>query len=310
MVLVQGGRYPKANALWLPPPLAFCGLPSCLMTPSSQGPAGIRPGSQLGPYRLVRLLGQGAMGAVYEGVHCELQVSRAVKVLRLDALDADSWARFEREAALGARLDHPGIVRVHEASFETDPPYLVQELVAQHTLRDWLRERGPLPEAEVERLGLELSAALAHAHDKGVLHRDLKPENIILDDAGHPKIIDFGLARSLNKNSERLTATGTVMGTPLYMAPEQSLAEEVDPRTDVYALGATLYHALSGQPPFQEANLIRLLQWVQTQEPKPLVSLRPGLGGRLRGVPRGRPASGRRVALTRHRHGKEEPCQR
>jgi Protein kinase domain/Anaphase-promoting complex subunit 4 WD40 domain len=238
--------------------------------PAPSLPASLRLTQQLGPYRIVRELARGGMGAVYEAVHETTGARYAVKTLLPDALgDPDERIRFAREARALAEVDHPHIVRVHTAELEGRTPYLVQDLLPGGSLKDRLRE-GPLPPAEAARIAIKLAGALAAVHAKGVLHRDLKPDNVLLDDRGEPRLTDFGLAKRLQGESQRLTQTGALVGTPAFMAPEQASGEPMDERTDVYGLGATLYALLCGQPPFSGHTLINILEAVLRRPPPPL----------------------------------------
>jgi len=228
----------------------------------------LAPGARIDAYEVVRPLGRGGMGAVYVGRHVDAGVTRAIKVL--DELDPDSAARFQREGEVMARLDgHPNVVRVFGAGAHAGRPFLVVELVDGVDLERALAERGPFRPADAARL-VELAArGAAHAHAHGVLHRDLKPANVLLDRAGTPKLMDFGLARL--RGGERLTATGTLMGSPAYMAPEQADGRGADERTDVYGLGAVLYALLTGRAPFggRREGILKLLNRVLHEAPTP-----------------------------------------
>jgi Protein kinase domain len=225
---------------------------------------------QLGPYRIVRELARGGMGAVYEAVHETTGARYAVKTLLPDVLgDPDERIRFAREARALAEVDHPHIVRIHAAELAGQTPYLVQDLLPGGSLKDRLRD-GPLPPLEATQLTIKLTSALAAVHAKGVLHRDLKPDNVLIDDRGEPRLTDFGLAKRLHGESQRLTQTGVIVGTPSYMAPEQASGESMGERTDVYGLGATLYALLCGQPPFPGRNLINILEAVLLRPAPPL----------------------------------------
>jgi len=221
---------------------------------------------RVGSYRLLREIARGGMGAVWEGQHVETGTLRAVKTLWLAddvAPDPDLQARFRREGELQARLEHPHIVRVHQADFEGKTPYLVQDLLPGGTLGSRLKTQGPLASREAGELVAKLAAGLAHAHEQGVLHRDMKPDNVLFDDRGEPCLADFGLAISLHSGSVRLSVTGMAMGTPNFMAPEQAFGDkELDVRTDVYGLGAVLYAALTGKAPYRGNSVLRVMEQV------------------------------------------------
>ncbi|MBL4844645.1 MAG: serine/threonine protein kinase [Planctomycetes bacterium] len=205
----------------------------------------------IGPYRIERELGRGGMGVVYIGVHAELGRRAAIKVL-LDQKVGEE--RFWRECEGMGRLAHPGIVGTYEAGLHEGRPYLAMELVDGRSLREVLVTTGPWPSRKAAELGVALSDAMAHVHAEGLLHRDLKPENILIDPAGQAKITDFGLVRGVGADS--LTATGTMLGTPAFMPPEQAEGEKnkLGPPSDVYGLGATLFAVLTGVPPFEGAS--------------------------------------------------------
>jgi hypothetical protein len=200
-------------------------------------------------YRLVRRIGAGGFGVVWLAEDERLR--RTVAVKRITMHDAATAARAEREARAAARLAHPGIVTLYESGRDADAVYLVSELVRGRTLADLMAE-GELSDRDVVRLGVALCDALAHAHGRGVIHRDVKPGNVIVpelaqDGGGIAKLTDFGVARMVG--DEALTATGDVVGTLAYMAPEQADGSEVGEEADLYALGLVLYEALSGVNP-------------------------------------------------------------
>lgn len=235
-----------------------------------------------GPYRVVGVLGRGGMGAVFEVEHRELGVRYALKTI-LAARASEGFARelerFKREAELSARLDHPGILTVHSASFEGQIPYLVVDLLSGGSLGERV-DRGDLisPEEAVQ-YGLALARALSHAHERGVLHRDLKPDNVMLDETGAPRLVDFGLALESGRET-RLTQSGVALGTPATMAPEQVLGERTESEaTDVYGLGATLYWLLAGEPPLGSecADMMQLVIMIIEQEPRALSEVRTDL---------------------------------
>ncbi|MEZ6187843.1 MAG: serine/threonine-protein kinase [Planctomycetota bacterium] len=225
----------------------------------------------VGDYRLLGRLGAGGMGAVWRAQHLATGATRALKVAV--CTDPESLARFQREARALARLNHPHVARVHAAEVAQGVPYLVLDLAEGGDLADRLK-RGPLPAEEARRVVLALADGLAHVHAAGILHRDLKPHNVVFDDEARPLLVDFGLARGLDTSS--LTATGVVLGTPAYMAPEQlDDARNVDERADVYGLGAVLYSALTGVEPIAGKTGIDLLRAVIEDPPRPPRELRP-----------------------------------
>jgi hypothetical protein len=200
-------------------------------------------------YRLVRRIGSGGFGVVWLAEDERLR--RAVAVKRITMHDAATAARAEREARAAARLSHPGIVTLYESGRDAEAVYLVSELVRGRTLADLMQD-GDLSDRDVVRVGVALCDALAHAHGRGVIHRDVKPGNVIVperpqDGAGVAKLTDFGIARMVG--DEALTATGDVVGTLAYMAPEQADGRAVGEEADLYALGLVLYEALSGVNP-------------------------------------------------------------
>lgn len=217
------------------------------------------PGQAIGPYTVVRLLASGGMGAVYEARHPQLPRSVALKLL-LAPEDPELVARFQREAEACARLNHPNLIRVHESGAVGRACYLVMEFVHGETLQAILGREGPLPSERARSLIAQAAAGIAHAHAAGVLHRDLKPSNLLWDqERGRVCVVDFGLTGRLSA-ADSLTVTGEVIGTPGYLAPEQTGArdEGTGIQTDVYGLGATLFALLSGGPPFSGRGLAGL----------------------------------------------------
>jgi eukaryotic-like serine/threonine-protein kinase len=234
----------------------------------------------LSRYRLIERIGTGGMGEVWKAHDGRLDRIVAVKMLLRSALgslsDDTGRERFRREALTLSRLSHAGIATVFDFGAEGDHDFLVMEFVAGGTLESRLRE-GPLPLVQIQSLGAEVADALEDAHRHGVLHRDLKPGNIALTTDGRAKILDFGLALLLSGDAVtgRLTQAGTVMGSLAYMAPEQLAGEEEDPRTDVYALGVTLFELATRQRPFaQDRPQALMFAIINTPAPS-LRSLRP-----------------------------------
>jgi serine/threonine-protein kinase len=206
-------------------------------------------GRTIGKYRVIRLLGAGAFSWVYEAIDLDLEIPVALKVLRPEFAGQDAAeARFRREAATAARLRHPNIVTVRDVGQVDGAAFVAMDLHPL-TLGRRLALMGRLPETEVVRLGLGIAAALATAHASGVIHRDIKPDNILLDSDGEAVVADFGLARAL-AGAASVSATNQVLGTPQYFSPEQARGLELDGRSDLYALGVTLYRMAAGVLPF------------------------------------------------------------
>ncbi len=233
----------------------------------------------LDDYELVRVLARGGMGVVHEAVERATGRRVALKRVLTGGLDADAVARFLVEGRALARLDHPAIVRVHSLGQAPGGPFLVMDLVQGASLERALQREGPLAPERALAITRALASALAHAHAQGVLHRDLKPANVLLDEQGHVRLIDFGLARLEVSGGSlaHLTRTGEVVGTPAFMAPEQADGRPVDARTDVYGLGATLFALLTGRAPFEGQTALAVLHAVLTREPTPPSRLRPAL---------------------------------
>lgn len=210
-------------------------------------------GMLVGRYRVERRLGVGAMSEVYLGVDDSLGRRAAIKVLGSNQVNNPTITeRFLREARALARLSHPNLIPVFEAGETGDPlrPYYAMELLEGGDTQKLLEERGPLPSAVVALIGAEASTGLGEASRAGIIHRDVKPANLGISRHGVLKVTDFGLAKSYQADKS-LTARGMVVGTADYIAPEQAKGEELDERADVYALGCTLFHLLTGHPPFR-----------------------------------------------------------
>lgn len=245
-------------------------------------------GTQLGPYSLRERLGSGGGGVVYVAWDQRLEREVALKVVMLaPGAPSDARARFRREAVLAARLNHPNIVPIYdvgEAEHPTPLVYLAMRRLPGRTLADLLDERGPLPEPEAIRLTTALAEALDYAHRQGVLHRDLKPGNVLLDEEGRPLLADFGIAKAIEAahggGPEALTLTGTTVGTPAYMSPEQAAGQPLDARSDLYSLGVLLYEMLTGRPPFTGSPPQVMRAHLEAM-PVPPSRLRPGLAPAL-----------------------------
>src|SRR5918994_7091185 len=216
-------------------------------------------------------LGSGGMARVFLGRDEVLDRPVAVKLLNPVHGGTDIGDRFEREGRTAARLAHPNIVQVYdagEAEFDgKETSYIVMEYIPGGDLKGFIDERGRLPGPELARLGDEICAGLAHAHERGVIHRDIKPHNILLDEKGHAKVTDFGIARALDTTGA--TRTGFFLGTVLYSSPEQLQGHKVTPKSDVYSFGATLYQAATGQPPFTGQTPLEIASQHVSRTPTP-----------------------------------------
>jgi len=241
------------------------------------------PGTTFGAYVVVRILGEGGMGAVYEARHERLAKRVALKVLhRTVATSSEAVARFMREGEAASRLRHPNVVDVTDVGVEDGVPYMVMEYLEGQNLGAVLAERGALPVSDVVDLALPIASALATAHEEGIVHRDLKPDNIMLASTrlGEvvPKLVDFGISKLSGGVDVRLTATNTMMGTPHYMSPEQARgSRDVDGRTDQYAFGLILYEAVSGQRAVRGESLLEIIHEISNGDLVPLDTLKVNL---------------------------------
>ena len=223
-------------------------------------------------YELTDELGHGGMGVVWRATDTLLGRQVALKEVDLprgvEAGGRESLrARVSREARAAARLSHPGVVTVYDIAHDGEQDFIVMELVSAPTLEELVRTGGPLAPQRAARLGLGLLDALEAAHRAGIVHRDLKPKNVMVREDGATKLADFGIASV--QGDPRLTATGLVVGSPAYMAPEQVEAQAVSPATDLWALGATLWFAVEGQPPFGGGEFQTLSAIVNGQPRRP-----------------------------------------
>ena len=244
-------------------------------------PIEVAVGSELGSYELVSLLGEGAMGRVFKARHVKLGRSVAIKVLNPEyAARPDIVKRFFREARVVNEISHEHIVEVTDFVEVPGLAFLVMELLDGESLRGLLKRRkGKWPPVRrIVGVMAQVCDALAAAHDKGVVHRDLKPDNVfVIKRAGgdYAKVLDFGIAKLKDQSDGGAgsTITGMILGTPLYMSPEQAMGKEVGPASDVWAAGVVLYELLSGSVPFKAGNFVDLVQKIRT-EPAPPLPLR------------------------------------
>ena len=231
-------------------------------------------GLRLGDYQLLRKLGRGGMADVYAARHLKLARDVAIKVLRSDlARDQDYLSRFRREARAAAKLNHPNIVQVYDVGDVDSHHFIAQELIDGQNLREHLSSAGSLSADEAVDVLLAVGSALESAAELGITHRDIKPENIMRSSRGTIKVADFGLARMMSdvdSSRANLTQAGLTLGTPRYMSPEQVQGKNVDARSDLYSLGVSMYHLLTGRPPFEADDPIALAVSHVNDTPTPL----------------------------------------
>ena len=234
-------------------------------------------GTKLDSYEVLGLLGAGGMGEVYRARDPVLKREVAIKVLpSFVSQDPDRLRRFEQEAQAAAALNHPNILAVYQFGVFEGAPYLVSELLEGTTLRQ-LMQRGPMPVRKAIDYGVQIAHGLAAAHEKGIVHRDLKPENLFVTKDGRVKILDFGLAKLMQRqpdpdgtcadNDRRRPIPGMVMGTAGYMSPEQVRGKTVDHRTDIFAFGAILYEMLTGKRAFQRSTSAETMTAILNDDP-------------------------------------------
>lgn len=276
---VQPGPRSEADRGPEPPPESAVG-----------GRQGAPPVTSVGRYDLVRQLGLGGMGTVYEGVHRDLRKRAAIKILHPQlAQSRGVRTRFLREGQAASRVRHPNVVDVYDVGVEDDVLYLVMELLVGESLVMLLRRHHRLPPERVVDLVVPVVAALAAAHDLGVVHRDLKPENVFLcrERGGvRPKVLDFGISKIIDVEAGgRLTGTEAFLGTPFYMSPEQAQnVAEIDGRTDQYSLGVLMYEALTGRRPFEASTLYALMSAIVAGRCEPLRAIEPAVPAALADV--------------------------
>lgn len=240
------------------------------------------PHKRIGRYPVVRQIGHGAMGTVFEAFDPHSGEKVAIKILRAEHLgdsQADSpAARFGREAQIGLRLRHPHIVTVREHGEHGRVRYIVMEFVAGRELRALMRERGRFPPAEAASVLQQLLDALAYSHDQGIVHRDVKPANLMVIPPLRVKVMDFGIARIAGS---AFTQVGTLLGTLTYMSPEQLCGQPADRGADLWAAGVILYELLVGRPPFVAPNAEAFIRQAVHEPHRPLAALQPDLSPAL-----------------------------
>jgi len=244
--------------------------------------------TMLGPYRIAGMIGEGGMGAVYRAEDTRLGRHVAIKILTNVTLsDRERLVRFEQEARATGMLNHPNLLTIYDVGNAQGTPYLVSELLQGETLRDRLNKGAIQPRKAVE-IALAVAHGLGAAHEKGIVHRDLKPENIFCTRDQRVKILDFGIAKLSAIGGgdgpafkPAATEPGMVLGTVGYMSPEQVRGENVDPRTDIFALGTIIYEMLTGQRAFKRGSSIETLSAILKEEPPELLHVNPNIPGPL-----------------------------
>ena len=232
-------------------------------------------GKTLGKYRIVEKIGRGGMGVVYRGVDETLDRQVAIKAISPELVEDDLVRRFRAEAVTLAKVNHPNIAAVYELFRDDDRLLMVMELVRGQTFEHLIGRTGPMSVERSVSLAGQILDALGHAHRAGIVHRDLKPANLMLTDVGMVKVMDFGIARV--SGTERMTSDGFMVGTPAYMAPEQVRGEDVDGRTDLYAVGVIFYRLLTGKLPFKADTAVAMIQSQLNEQPTPARQVRAEL---------------------------------
>jgi Leucine-rich repeat (LRR) protein len=292
-----GGR---TTAGGLPP------SPAALLSDFLSPPQAADELGRLGQYRVLKLLGKGGMGVVFQAEDARLKRMVALKVIRPEvAGTSGNRERFLREAQAAAKLEHENIVTIYQVDEANGVSFLAMQWLKGMTLEDHLRQGSALSAPQIVRLGKQIAGGLAAAHDAGLVHRDIKPANLWIEPAGggRIKILDFGLAR-VESSDVGLTQSGTIVGTPSYMSPEQGRSEKASPRSDLFSLGVVLYLMCTRQLPFRGENTMALLTALAVDEPAPAGQLNPALPPRLAELvmqllakhPDRRPASAHEVA--------------
>src|SRR5882724_1361286 len=246
-----------------------------------------------GKYRIEKELGRGGMGTVYRATNIAIERTVAIKVLNPELIsNQQAVERFRREARAAGRINHPNAIQVMDFGVTTDKiVFLVMEFLEGKSLRDYFRDKRLLSPSETARIMKPVCAAVDAAHRKGIIHRDLKPDNIMLQKIENQevvKVLDFGIAqlKSLGgtQNSQHLTQTGMIVGTPYYMSPEQCHGEELDSRSDVYSLGIILYELLTGKLPFTAPTSVGIILKHTSEKPRPLTEINKSLSAILEGA--------------------------
>ena len=243
------------------------------MSPLSSDDSATALSGTIGRYRLLGRIGAGGFASVFKALDPESDRQVAIKAC---TLGEEGHARFFREARLAGALHHPNITRVYESGMEGDTPFIVQELLNGRDLSALIQNREPHSLDEKRRILMGIADGLEYAHGQGVIHRDIKPSNIRVLEDGTIKIMDFGIAKSVNA-STGVTKSGVAVGSLGYMSPEQVIGDPVDPRTDLFLLGVLAYELLAFQAPFRHDNLFRLMEMIVKEDPDPLIDVAPSV---------------------------------
>ena len=245
-------------------------------TASSDSTPSLAPGQEFGPYQIIRFLNKGGMGEVYEAEHSESGRRVALKVIGHRLTSEKDRRRFLREGRLAASINHPHSIYIYGTEEIEGVPAIAMELTPGGTLKDRVRQEGPLSPVNAVDAILDVIKGLEAASAQGVLHRDVKPSNCFVDDEGTVKVGDFGLAiSSVAREESQLTSTGTVLGTPVFASPEQLRGEKLDVRSDIYSVGATLFFLLTGETPFKGQRNVQLIANILDQKPDSPSKLQP-----------------------------------
>jgi serine/threonine-protein kinase len=247
---------------------------------SSSNPAAPEPTEIAGRYQIVKKLGAGAFGTVYKARDARLDRMVAIKTIRLEGLAASQAGlkemtdRFLREAKTAAKLKHPGIVTIHDYGDAEGLTYIVMEFIDGIGIDHILAETGRMPIERAAALGAQIAEALDYAHKGGVVHRDIKPANIMIEPGDRVKVTDFGIAKP-GDSAEHLTMTGSLLGTPSYMSPEQARGQKLDGRSDLFSVGCVLYEMVAGKKAFRGESITALLFKIISEEPPSLREFDP-----------------------------------
>lgn len=232
---------------------------------------------KIGKYHIIEMLGKGAMGVVYKALDPDINREVAVKTIRFDLSDGDDeemMERFMREAQAAGKLDHSNIATIYDVGREKDLTYIVMQYVKGQSLQQVIVKKKKFSPKEINDIIIPLCEALEYAHQHGIVHRDIKPANILIDLRGKPNVVDFGVARI---ETSTLTQSGTTIGTPSYMSPEQIMGKRVDNRADIFSLGVILYELAAGQRPFSGGNISTLMYKIVNEEPPHITEVEKSL---------------------------------